>query len=134
MGYVIQGGVDLDGDGHGDVVFGNSMGYYGLQIVAAPGTTESPTRQKKWPSFDGALWHPTWPADGASTGASLAAFDDVDGDGTVDILVGRSDWFWHGDVDRTGTLRLLSGRTGKEIWTVTEQRYAEFGALVGEPK
>lgn len=133
IGHALLGGIDLDGNRRDDLVFGNTS-LLGFQAVAAPGATEKPTRQAKWPAFDGAHWCPDWSDDGPSSGVSLAAFDDADGDGIRDVLLGSSDWFSHGSVARSGALRLLSGRTGKEIWTVTEHRYGELGAAAVDRK
>lgn len=134
LGYVTQGGIDLDGEKGDDVIFGNTMTVFEVHVAAAPGATEKTTRQAKWPVFEGALWRSDWSDGGAMSGVSIAAFDDVDGDGTDDVLVGSSDWHWHGTVVRNGTLRLLSGRTGKEIWTATEHRYEELAGPTTEPK
>ncbi|MCP3919496.1 MAG: hypothetical protein GY711_28495 [bacterium] len=64
------------------------------------------------------LWSARWDDAGATTGVSLAVLDDHDGDGARDILVGSSDWYWHGTVNRMGEIRLLSGKTGELIWKI----------------
>lgn len=133
LGYSMLGGVNLDGKQGDEVVFGSPTTPFGVVVVVASAGAAM-ARPAKGPDFKGAVWNAKWSDGGATSGVSLAAFDDMDGDRIADVLVGSSDWYWHGTVVPNGTLRLLSGRTGKEIWTVTEQRYAELGEPVEEPK
>ena len=134
LGYATLSGIDIDGNGRCDVVLGNTITVFEVHVLAAPGSTEEPTRQAKWPEFEGSLWRSDWSDGGATSGVAIAAFQDADGDGAGDVLVGSSDWHWHGTVLRNGTLRLLSGRTGEEIWTVTEHRYEELAGPAKEAK
>ncbi|QDV07232.1 FG-GAP repeat protein [Planctomycetes bacterium Poly30] len=127
LGYAMLGGIDLDGDGRDDFVLGNPSPLGETQVVAVPGVADKPIRQGKWPDFQGACWFENLADHTATFGVSLAAFDDADGDGIWDVLVGHSDWFWTGTVYRGNSLRLLSGRTGRALWVVTEDQYDELG-------
>lgn len=132
LGYSMIGGIDLDDDVGDDVVFGVPTGAFNVGVVASSG--EGTTRQAKGPQFKGAVWDSDWTDGGATSGVSLAAYPDMNGDGVPDVLVGSSDWYWHGTVNANGTLRLLSGSNGEEIWAVTEQRYKALGASPKTPK
>jgi hypothetical protein len=53
----------------------------------------------------------------------VAPLADVDGDGAIDVLVGTAEEYWHGPVWRNGAVQLLSGRTGKILWRITEGQF-----------
>lgn len=114
VGYAAVAGADLDGDDRDDVVYGPPIGTPFTVEIAARGSSASEI-----------LWSPSWSSGGAASGVALALHPDADGDGVQDVLVGSSDWFRHGVVARNGTVRLLSGATGKAIWTVSEYKYRD---------
>ena len=58
-------------------------------------------------------------------GVSLATYPDVDADGVAEILVGSCDYLWHGAIFREGSLRLLSGKSGRTLWCVREDEVPE---------
>ncbi|MFT5735243.1 MAG: hypothetical protein ACJAZN_002484 [Planctomycetota bacterium] len=106
FGYVVADPGDLDGDGTGDLITAE-----GIQTIACSGADGS------------VLW--TWdgPFDLAFNGVSVAPLADVDGDGAIDVLVGTAEEYWHGPVWRNGAVQLLSGRTGKILWRITEGQF-----------
>ncbi len=122
----LASGLDIDNDGKDDLVLGCPISVSEIGVLAVPGSTTNLLQHASWSRCDGALWSTTWGAGGAISSVSLAPFDDVDDDGIRDVLVGSSDCFFHGAVTANGTLRLLSGRTGKTIWSVGEERYDEL--------
>lgn len=115
FGYELICPGDLDGDGYGDVVAANDASVFMVSITALNSVTGR------------ALWKADWSDGGAASAVTLASYVDADGDGVEDILAGSSDWWWHGVVVPNGTVRLLSGATGKPLWVVGERRYRPGG-------
>ena len=115
FGYELLCPGDLNGDGAGDVIASGAITIFQVRVAALDAAT------------GGELWSADWSDGGATSGVSLARFADVDGDGAREILVGSSDWFWHGIVVLNGTVRLLSGATGDPLWVVGERRYLPGG-------
>ncbi len=99
---------DLDGDGHLDHIGVGSPEPFTVTLVARSGA-------------GGELWTVELYDGGATSSASLAATTDHDADGVPDILVGTTDWFDHGRISPTGMVRLLSGKTGAELWKLHEK-------------
>ncbi len=129
LGYASLGGLNLNGDACADTLLANPSDFRGRgQVVAAMGCKGTALEQhkKKWPAFEGAQWRMEMPNEPVACGLSFAAFDDIDGDGIQDVLVGNSDWIWSGTVLRVGSVRLLSGQTGEELWVVKEDAYEEL--------
>lgn len=115
FGYELLCPGDLNGDGAGDVIASGAITIFQVRVAALDAAT------------GGELWSADWSDGGATSGVSLARFADVDGDGAAEVLVGSSDWFWHGVVVPNGTVRLLSGATGEPLWVVGERRYRPGG-------
>ena len=115
FGYELLCPGDLNGDGAGDVIASGAITIFQVRVAALDAAT------------GGELWSADWSDGGATSGVSLARFADVDGDGAAEVLVGSSDWFWHGVVVPNGTVRLLSGATGEPLWVVGERRYRSGG-------
>ena len=125
FGYAVAGGKDVNNDGKPDFVIGapllkNSQG--GVFIFNGSDGTLSrrlriPTSQKS-----------------ARAGASVAAIDDVTGDGRPDIMVGVPDQDVGGRINAGETL-IFSGANGALFQTLTSatpQAFAGFGsALAG---
>ena len=120
FGYAVAGGKDVNNDGKPDFVIGapllkNSQG--GVFIFNGSDGTLSrrlriPTSQKS-----------------ARAGASVAAIDDVTGDGRPDIMVGVPDQDVGGRINAGETL-IFSGANGALFQTLTSatpQAFAGFG-------
>lgn len=112
-GHALIGGVDLNGDEAQDVVLQEAITVMSVEIAAYAAGREDP------------LWRRRTRDTGNLTGASFAALEDRSDDGVIDILVGLSDWYWHGLVNDQGRVELVSGRTGETIWSVVESAYAD---------
>ena len=123
FGYAVAGGKDVNNDGKPDFVIGapllkNSQG--GVFIFNGSDGTSSrrlriPTSQKS-----------------ARAGASVAAIDDVTGDGRPDIMVGVPDQDVGGRINAGKTL-IFSGADGALFQTLTSatpQAFAGFGFTV----
>jgi hypothetical protein len=111
FGYALAAPGDLDGDGRADLVFAEE-----IQPFATVMSAYSLAKGER-------LWQRSTGAFHSLSGLSLSAFEDRDDDGAVDVLVGSSDWYWHGLVFVDGSVTLVSGRTGETIWSVDEERY-----------
>lgn len=115
FGYEMCPADDLDGDGARDFAIASQAAAFTAGAAA-------------FSSADGSLlWKAVWTDAGATSRVALESFDDIDGDGVGDILAGTSDAFWHGRVLAYGSVRLLSGATGKELW-VLEERDSGLGS------
>ncbi|MEM9379360.1 MAG: hypothetical protein AAGB93_05360 [Planctomycetota bacterium] len=118
-GYASARPGDLDGDGVDDLILARAVQVFDVRAEVRA----SAEGVRKWKLDDLDV--------GYMTGLSLATYDDHDGDGTPDILVGTSDWYWHGIVGRGGQVTLLSGKTGERLWSVGE---ADLEAHLGPVK
>ncbi len=93
FGASVAGGLDVDGDGYGDVLVGahGAVSYTGAVYVFYGGAAGLPSgREEKLVASDGAA--------NDSFGQKLAAAGDLDGDGYDDFVVGA-----HGDDDNGST-------------------------------
>lgn len=121
-GYASAAPGDLDGDGHADLVIVEGIKAFTDRVSAFSLT------------LGGRLWEHVPELVNLQdmlASHSLASFADHDGDGAADVLVGTSHWLLSGPVPAGGTVELLSGRTGKPIWSVAEDCCA---AVLCEPK
>ena len=49
-------------------------------------------------------------------------YPDLDGDGVDELLIGGTDFIWHGPtIWREGSVRIMSGATGQLIWILLEE-------------
>jgi outer membrane protein assembly factor BamB len=98
--------IDIDGDGHNEIVFGNLEGF-----VTALRLTDDDRLVKVWQSPD--------------LGDSIAglAVADLDGDGDMEIIAGNEQ----------GTLFVFDGNTKELVWTSTRLGEACFNLRVAEP-
>ena len=107
FGYANCHGMDANGDGVGDLIVADPIRLFSCGLRAYSGK-------------DGTvLWRISPPDVGAISGHSLAIWQDGDGDGVQDILVGTSHWDWIELVSPGGNVKLISGKTGKVIWEVS---------------
>jgi hypothetical protein len=119
-GYAVAGPGDLDGDGRADLLLAGAVDVFRTWLYAY-----SLAKSEQ-------IWERVVDVKTQTLeGLSLAPLEDRDGDGAVDVLVGSSSWYWHGTVPGGGSVVLVSGRTGKTIWSVREDRY---GDVLCEPK
>ena len=125
FGYAVAGGKDFDADGKPDFVVGspllqNSQG----GVFVFKGSNGKLLRTLSIPS----------PQTFARAGDSVAAIDDVTGDGRADILVGVPDQNVGGRI-KAGETLLFNGASGALFQTLTSatpQAFAGFGsALAG---
>ena len=120
FGYAVAGGKDFDADGKPDFVVGsplleNSQG----GVFVFKGSNGKLLRTLSIPT----------PQKFARAGASVAAIDDVTGDGRPDILVGVPDQDVSGRINAGETL-LFNGASGALFQTLTSampQAFAGFG-------
>ena len=124
-GYASAAPGDLDGDGHADLVMVEGVKGFTDRVSAFSLTLGS----RLWEHVPELV-----NLQDMLASHSLAPFADHDGDGAVDVLVGTSHWHLSGPVPGGGTVKLLSGRTGKTIWSVVEDRYAAVLCEPEEPK
>ena len=123
FGHAVAGGKDFDGDGKPDFVIGspllkNSQG--GVSIFK--GSDGKLLRSLRIPS----------PQNFARAGASVAAIDDVTGDGRADIMVGVPEHDVNGFTNAGETV-IFDGARGAVFRTLTSevpQAFAGFGASV----
>ncbi|MEM9381996.1 MAG: integrin alpha [Planctomycetota bacterium] len=109
--FSLLGGIDLDEDGRADVVLAGPTGLF------------SPVAATAFSSKDGeALWSARWHGSLHGQRVVLAVFPDANADGVDELLAGSSGGV---PTEVNGSLRLLSGATGEELWSVAEVRYAE---------
>ena len=120
FGYAVAGGKDLSNDGKPDFVIGapllkNSQG----GVFIFNGSDGSLRRKLRIPT----------PQKSARVGASVAAIDDVTGDGQADIMVGVPDQDVGGRINAGQTL-IYNGASGALFQTLnsaTPQAFAGFG-------
>jgi hypothetical protein len=109
LGTAISGAGDMNGDGHADYAIGSFQ-------HASNGLTGN-GELVVYSGLDGSV---LWSVDGAITNAyvgySVAAIDDVDGDGRPDLLVGN----YNSDVD-------VYSASGNVIYSLTGQQSSLFG-------
>ncbi len=110
LGFSVLGGMDLDGDGVPDIVAGAPS--------AAPGGRADAGSVL---AFSGAtgdlLYRSDGPEQGDELGYSLSAIQDIDGDGTTDLVVGAPSASPGGRTD-AGSVFIFSGRTGTSLLRV----------------
>jgi hypothetical protein len=105
-GYATVATGDLDGDGCGDLIVAQTVRPFSVRLKALSGKTGKE------------IWGTALSDVGATSGASLTLLPDTDGDGLDEVLVGISDWFWHGAVTRAGRIECLSGKSGQSLWSL----------------
>lgn len=103
LGYSVVPIGDIDGDSTGDLV-----ALIGGSIVAQSGVRRAE------------LWEAPYVLDHFSAEISLALYGDVDRDGISEILVGGRSSFGSQQYGHHGTVRLISGSTGAEVWSFDE--------------
>lgn len=118
-GYALGMAGDLDGDGVGDVLLSENPEAFASFQVHLLAHSGADGRQ---------LWRTTWPDGGVSAGLSLALLPPVSPGEAPRILVGASDWNWHGTVVRNGMLRSVAGATGNELWQLGVDDVRPLGA------
>ena len=121
FGYALAGGVDLNGDGVGEILVGapgdgDDVGY----VYVFDGATRTQLRS------DGAIG-------GFNFGFSIAYLGDISGDGVADYAAGapRYQEGW----DDAGWVHALDGATGATLWTRAGGVWSQFGwsvARVGD--
>ncbi|QDU69508.1 integrin alpha [Engelhardtia mirabilis] len=116
---------DVDGDGLAETAVGmphdDSGAYDGGSVSVRSGADGSE------------LWRLEGPT-GAQLGFALASLPDLDGDGVADLAIGQP-WAYSGTfqtgIDRTGSVRVVSGADGTGIVTIGGQAAGErFGAAL----
>ena len=117
--------VDFDGDGVGDVLSGELRApgkakhdAAGSHVAIARSGRDGRVIWKTEIDPRGNWFNPTSRESYGLTGLSLPV-GDLDGDGTVDVVVDKSDGAARGatSAGRTLAIELLSGRTGARIWS-----------------
>ncbi|MBN1425088.1 FG-GAP repeat protein [Candidatus Fermentibacteria bacterium] len=129
FGSAVCGGVDLNGDGRGEVVVGapaeeSSMGIKDAGVVHIfDGATGERERVLESPNAEPS----------GRFGSVVAAVDDVDGDGVCDLVVGAP-WEDPGQSPPcAGRAYVFSGASGALIhalWSPNEQENGRFGSSV----
>lgn len=115
FGGAVCGPGDLDGDGVPDYVVGARDAMSKGEIYAFSGADHSELWYERGEGFTD--WF----------GYSLAAIEDVDGDGVMEIAVSAI-YFDNGLATNAGKVYLLSGADGSEIWSyASSTAYREFG-------
>ena len=104
-GHALLGSGDLNGDGFRDVL-----------LVETPQFCTDVLLRAHSGADGSELWRTCWQFRQSTLGLSLASLPVKTPADAPQILVGGSDWYWHGRVSRDGGLRLFAGPTGKELW------------------
>ncbi len=117
LGAVIAMVDDLDGDGNPDILSSNPE--------ASTGANWQNGFVQAMSSSDGTvLWRVDGASDNAMLGQQMESVPDADADGIPDILVVNPDAF-DGMYYWNGTVKLLSGATGAEIWAAAGYYHGE---------
>jgi len=117
FGHSLTGMDDVDGDGVGDLVAGGPF------VPASPfaGVVRAVSGSNGF-----VLWSAGGDAAGDAFGTAVAALDDVDADGSSDVLVGAPQ-----DASGTGWVRVLAGSGGATVTTLAGTEVgSRFGASV----
>lgn len=107
---------DLNGDGANDVILVDGAIVFSVQISAHSG------RDGKQ------LWHADWDDGGATAGVSFALLPAQGTESSSTLLLGASDWFWHGTVMRSGFIQGVDVQTGDRRW---RKKVDEVSPLAG---
>lgn len=116
LGSGLAGRADFDGDGIPDLVVGDANHYINGALGFGSVTV-----------YSGATWSAiqTWlgpSPDPSQFGDSVAVLDDVNGDGTSDVLVGT--------VSKTGAAYLYSGKTGHALYEFASGNDGDYFGVV----
>ena len=122
LGYAVATPGDLDEDGCDDLILADNVQFskFGVSAYA--------------PVENVRLWGRMVADVGNITGVDLSALEDRDDDGLVDVLVGSSDWYWHGPIAGGGTVTLVSGKSGEELWSIGEAAFEAVLTASDDPK
>lgn len=121
LGWNLDGGGDLDGDGVNDL------------IVASPGAATTVAKAGRIQVFSGSngvrLLHVKGAAPNARLGTGAAYAGDVDGDGFLDVVVGSPNEVSGGF--QFGAVRVFSGTTGATLLSdIGPNHFSQFGVTV----
>jgi hypothetical protein len=114
LGYSVSAAGDLDGDGHADWLVGAPGGAFSKLVLAY----SSKRGERIWAhretikGLEGEVL--------SEIGIDILAIGDIDGDSTGDFAVFGGDYVVDGFMGRSGSVRVLSGRTGEPLWVTRE--------------
>ncbi len=119
LGFGLDAGLDLSGDGIGDAVVGSPSAQAGQGwVTVVRGDTGA--IQLELPGFEA----------GADFGRAVALVEDVNGDGLAEVAVGAP--FSDAGGLNAGRVTLHCGATGEELWSAVGGGFDQFGfALCG---